>query len=106
MKTLYISLISLFLIVACSHEENQDLNEMETVKSEPHIAKVVEKIPSTNYLYLQVSENKETFWIAVPTMEIKIGETVYFSRFMVMVDFSSENIDKSFERDFICRRCT
>ncbi|MGB5530060.1 MAG: hypothetical protein WBQ32_08820 [Ignavibacteriaceae bacterium] len=97
MKTLYISLISFFLIVACSNEENQDLNEMETVKSEPHIAKVVEKIPSTNYLYLQVSENKETFWIAVPAMEIETGETIYFSKYMVMSDFKSENIERTFE---------
>ena len=97
MKSLYISLISLFLIVSCSQEESHDLSEMEVVKSEPHIAKVVDKIPSNNYLYLQVIENKETFWIAVPAMEIETGETVYFSKYMVMNDFKSENIERTFE---------
>ena len=97
MKSLYISLISLFLIVSCSQEESHDLSEMEVVKSEPHIAKVVDKIPSNNYLYLQVIENKETFWIAVPAMEIETGETVYFSKYMVMSDFKSENIERTFE---------
>lgn len=97
MKSLYISLISLFLIVSCSQEESHDLNEMEVVKSEPHIAKVVDKIPSNNYLYLQVIENKETFWIAVPAMEIETGETVYFSKYMIMSDFKSENIERTFE---------
>jgi hypothetical protein len=67
------------------------------MKSEPHIAKVIDKIPAKGYTYLQVSENKEDFWIAVPTMEVEIGETVYFSRYMVMQDFKSENIDKSFD---------
>jgi len=98
MKYLYISLLSFFLIVACSHDENQDQSEMESIKSEPHIAKVVEKIPSNNYLYLQVSENKETFWIAVPAMEIETGETIYFSKYMIMSDFKSENIERTFDK--------
>ena len=97
MKSLYLSIISLFLIVSCSQEESHDLNEMEAVKSEPHIAKVVDKIASNNYLYLQVIENKETFWIAVPAMEIETGETVYFSKYMVMSDFKSENVERTFE---------
>ena len=97
MKTAYFILISIFFLVSCSREENQDLNEMDAFKSEPHIAKVVEKIPSNNYLYLQVSENKETYWIAVPAMEIDLGETIYFSKYMVMNDFKSDNIDRTFD---------
>ena len=97
MKTLYLFFISIFIIVACSEEKNENINEMDELKSEPHIAKVVEKIPSNNYLYLNVSENKETFWIAVPAMTIDIGETIYFSKYMVMSDFKSENIDRTFD---------
>jgi len=97
MKALYLILISLFFIVSCSEEETKDINEMDALKSEPHIAKVVEKIPSNNYLYLQVSENKETYWIAVPAMDIDPGETIYFSKYMVMNDFKSDNIDRTFD---------
>jgi len=97
MKAIYLILISALILFSCKSEQNQDVNEEDVQKSEAHIGKVIDKIPAKGYTYLQVSENKNDYWIAVPTMEIEIGETVYFSRFMVMEDFSSENIDKSFD---------
>jgi hypothetical protein len=98
MKVLSLILISFMILIGCANEEKQDLTEQEVMKSEPHIGKVINKIPAKGYTYLEVTENKEDFWIAVPTMEIEIGETVYFSRYMVMEDFKSENIDKSFDQ--------
>ena len=97
MKAIYLILISALILFGCKSEQDQDLNVEDVQKSEAHIGKVIDKISAKGYTYLQVSENKNDYWIAVPTMEIEIGETVYFSRFMVMVDFSSENIDKSFD---------
>jgi hypothetical protein len=97
MKALSIILISFMILFGCASEEKQDLTEQEAVKNEPHIGRVIEKIPAKGYTYLQVTENKKDFWIAVPTMEIEVGETVYFSRFMIMEDFQSDNIDKSFD---------
>ena len=97
MKVLYLVLITLFIVVACSEEKNENLNDLDAIKSEPHIAKVVDKIEVKNYNYLQVSENKEEYWIAVPTMPIEVGETVYFSKYTVMSDFKSSNIDRSFD---------
>ena len=98
MKLLALILISFMILFGCANEEKLELTEQEAMKSEPHIGKVIDKIPAKGYTYLQVTENKEDFWIAVPTMEIEIGETVYFSRFMVMEDFKSDNIDKSFDQ--------
>jgi len=86
------------ILFGCANEEKQELTEQEAIKNEPHIGKVIDKIPAKGYTYLQVTENKNDFWIAVPTMEIEIGETVYFSRFMIMEDFRSDNIDKSFDQ--------
>jgi hypothetical protein len=97
MKALSIILISFMILFGCAGEEKQDLTEQEAIKNEPHIGRVIEKIPAKGYTYLQVTENKKDFWIAVPTMEIEVGETVYFSRFMIMEDFRSDNIDKSFD---------
>lgn len=97
MKALSIILISFMILFGCANEEKQDLSEQEAVKNEPHIGRVIEKIPAKDYTYLQVTENKKDYWIAVPTMEIEVGETVYFSRFMIIEDFRSDNIDKSFD---------
>jgi hypothetical protein len=98
MKAIYLILIFGLIFFGCKSEQNQDLNEADVQKNEAHIGKVIDKIPAKGYTYLQVSENKNDYWIAVPTMEIEIGETVYFSRFMVMEDFRSDNIDKSFDQ--------
>jgi len=98
MKILYlIASLALFLI-SCGNEGNQELSEAESYKNESHIAKVIDKIPAKSYTYLQVTENKRDYWIAVPSMEIEIGETVYFSRFMIMEDFRSDNIDRIFDK--------
>jgi len=97
MKALTLIIITFFLVVGCGTEQDKDLNESEVQKNEAHIAKVIDKIDVKGYSYLQVTENKNDFWVAVPTMEIEIGETVYFSKFMVMEDFHSDNIDKSFD---------
>ncbi len=89
---------SILLFASCNSEEEiqNDNSTTEEIKNEAHIARVVDIINTNNYTYLQVSENKNTFWIAVPTMEIEIGETVYFSKYMEMKNFKSESIDKTF----------
>ena len=87
-----------FLMVACNSDEEvqNDSSVTDEPKKEAHIAMVVDKINTSNYTYLQVSENKKNYWIAVPFMEIEIGETVYFSKFMEMKNFKSETIDRTF----------
>lgn len=98
MKTFHLSLAVIIFLIACSSEENKNIGDMDELKNEPHIAKVIDKIEVKGYNYLQVSENKEDYWIAVPTMDIQVGETVYFSKFMVMKDFKSETIDRTFDK--------
>ncbi len=98
MKIFYLIISLALFLFSCGNEKNQELTEEEAYKNEPHIAKVIEKIPAKGYTYLQVTENKKDYWIAVPVMDIEIGETVYFSRFMIMEDFRSDNIDKSFDQ--------
>lgn len=97
MKIIYLLIFSVIMFIGCNGDKNQELNESDIQKSEPHIAKVTDKIDARGYNYLQVTENKNDYWIAVPTMEIEIGETVYFSKFMVMEDFNSPTIDQTFD---------
>jgi hypothetical protein len=90
--------VIMFSFTACNSDENvQTENTAKNeIKSEAHIAKVIDKIDTGNYTYLQVSENKRNYWIAVPLMKIDPGETVYFSKYMEMTDFRSETIDRTF----------
>lgn len=97
MKAIYILSILTIIIIACSQEKNENLNDLDAIKSQPHIAKVIDKIAVKNYDYLQVSENKNEYWIAIPTMQIDVGETVYFSKYMIMKDFKSSYNNRTFD---------
>lgn len=95
---LVIFLLITVIITSCNQDEKTQNEESvnQEIKDEPHIAIVVDKINASSYTYLQVSENKQTYWIAVPAMEVEIGETVYFSKFMEMKNFKSETLEKTF----------
>lgn len=105
MRVLILRLLIIVLvtfIISCGEKEqpqDQKLNGNSSaiVTPQSHTAKVEEKVDAGNYTYLNVSENGKTFWIAVSKMDINIGETVYFSKFMEMNDFKSETLNKTFE---------
>ncbi|MDP2301100.1 MAG: GW dipeptide domain-containing protein [Ignavibacteria bacterium] len=58
---------------------------------------VLESIPVKDYTYINVSENDNEFWIAVPTMTVEKGQTLYFSKSLEMKNFQSPTIDRNFE---------
>ena len=101
MRNILFGLITTSLLtVGCGNEQKQpdDMNsESEAYSNQPHSATVVDKIDANSYTYLQVSENDEVFWIAVPRMEIQSGEKIFFSKSMEMTNFKSETINKTFE---------
>lgn len=101
-KTLIsISFISaLFLFIACGEKEQpqvQDQTMNKSVSEIVHNVMVEEKINASSYSYLKVKEGGNSYWIAVPQMDIKPGEYVIFSKSMEMKNFKSETLNKTFE---------
>jgi hypothetical protein len=93
---------SLLIFVSCGQKEEpkegttqQEMNTMPS--SSLHVVKIEEKLDASNYTYLKVSENNISYWIAVPTMDVKPGETVSFSKSMEMKNFKSETLNRTFE---------
>jgi hypothetical protein len=101
MKNLLITISTISLLFAgCGNKENHSDDgtfDGEMFSNRKHAVTVVDKIDAKGYSYLQVSENDNIFWIAVPRMEVEKGEKLYFSQAMEMQDFTSETIDKTFE---------
>ena len=98
--SLFISTLVLF--ISCGEKEQpqvQDQSQMmnQQVNNPVHNAVVEEKTDASNYSYLKVKENGNSFWIAVSRMDIKVGESVIFSRSMEMKNFKSEALNKTFE---------
>ncbi len=98
----FIFLILLIVSIAFSCKDTgqyqsipvQKNNEKDN-KTHKVIAKAFEN--AGMYTYVNVSENENEFWIALPEQEIKIGETYYYKGGMKMVDFKSKELDKEFK---------
>jgi hypothetical protein len=91
------SLISFFVFVSCEKEAEKPKTSAEQIPAGSHTVKAVESMNASNYTYINVEENGKKFWIAVPQMEVKKGETLYFSKSMEMKNFKSETLNRSFE---------
>ncbi len=94
-----ILLVSLLLTSCEEKQENNipQLNHSDEMNKEAHVATVKEKVDAGSYSYLNVSEDRKTYWIAVPKSDVTPGEEIYFSQFMEMKNFRSETLDKTFE---------
>ena len=58
--------------------------------------KVISHIDTSQYVYLEVNENDKTVWIAAPMVSVKDGDSVRFSNGMVMTNFYSKSLDRTF----------
>ena len=99
----YILFAIIILFIGCgngdsnSHEIKETKNKTSNVESNPRSGIVVDKMDAGTYSYLQLKENTNLYWVAVPAMEIENGENIYFSQYMEMKDFKSETLNRTFE---------
>ena len=62
----------------------------------PQKGKVVSIIDVPQYTYLEVIQNKKTFWIAGPTVAAKKGDIIRFDDGMTMPNFHSKTLNRTF----------
>jgi hypothetical protein len=58
--------------------------------------KAVEQVP--NYTYLLVKGKGPEYWIAVSSTEIKVGESITYQGGMLMENFHSKELNRTFEK--------
>ncbi|CAA6815611.1 MAG: Periplasmic cytochrome c nitrite reductase Nrf subunit J (Fragment) [uncultured Sulfurovum sp.] len=75
----------------------QDINQTSIVK--PYYQGFIVKVEQGGaYTYLEVKEATEkTFWIAVTSAEAKVGDFVRFQKELVMRDFKSKALKRTFD---------
>lgn len=99
----YMLFAIIILFIGCgndgsnSQEITETKNKTSNVESISRSGIVVDKVDAGSYSYLQLKENDKLYWVAVPTMKIENGESVYFSQYMEMKDFKSETLNRTFE---------
>lgn len=60
--------------------------------------KVAETMDSGEYTYVRVLEGKDSSWVAVPQQAVKVGAEVSYSKGMVMTDFHSKTLNRTFKK--------
>jgi hypothetical protein len=93
---LYIIVLSIiFIAIACKKEEEP--KQAAVKNSNVHQVVVEETIQVSSYTYIRAKEGDKDYWIAVTTMDVKPGETLYYEGSMEMKNFESKELKRKFD---------
>lgn len=92
-----LSALSIFLFNSCEKEKEQPNTTSAQVPAGVHAVKALESMDASDYTYINVEENGKQYWVAVPKMQVNIGDKYFFSKSMEMKNFKSETLNRSFE---------
>jgi hypothetical protein len=76
-------------------DKNKDAKSQEDNSSLS--GKVVETMDSGGYTYVNLKKNGKSTWVAVPQMKVTVGQEMSFAPGMVMKDFTSKTLNRTFE---------
>lgn len=82
-------LVGFIVIAACNPAT--DSSGLTTV-----MVQEVEQV--NNYTYMLVKAKGPAYWIAVPSMEVNVGDTYQYQGGMLMEDFHSQELDRTFDK--------
>lgn len=106
-KLFVITMMAVITIVACDSKQRvkapaQDPQAPATQKSlgNAHTILVKEVIQAKSYTYLFVTEGDQEYWIATALQPIEAGMTLHYDEGLEMKDFTSKEIDKTFDSIF------
>jgi hypothetical protein len=95
---LFTVFFSLLMLFSCKDKGSyKTIESKTTTQNASHKIVVNEFLDGGNYTYLNVDENGNKFWIAIPNTEVKSGETYYYDGGLVMKDFESKQLEKTFD---------
>ncbi|MCB0731192.1 MAG: DNA-binding protein [Ignavibacteriae bacterium] len=93
-KLILLTSVLLILMIGCSSENKETKKEMPegTRKIE-----VVEHMNGGGYTFIKGNENGNEIWLAVREMPVENGDVYYFKDAMVMSNFESKSLNRTFE---------
>jgi len=75
-----------------------DADENTQQPTKPHAGVVLETMDSAGYTYMQIKEGDKTFWIAVNTTPVHVGDSITFNEQMWVEKFQSKTLDRTFDK--------
>lgn len=62
-----------------------------------HVGTVIETMDAAGYTYAKVNEDGNVYWMAGPQSAIKVGDSISYIEQMMMQDFTSKSLGKTFD---------
>ncbi len=93
---IFTSLIVFFLISCGPGNDNKNAD----LAPNAHQVKAEEVIQTSAYTYVRVSSDGRDYWIATPKMDVKEGQTYYWSEGSEMREFTSKELKRTFRSIF------
>ncbi len=86
-----------------SEDNNVESSSMSnsSIASGVHTVTVEEVLPTSKYVYLNVKEGDESFWIATLKQEVQVGETYFFRDGLLKTNFESKEYNRVFETVYL-----
>lgn len=76
-----------------------DFNAPLSGSNEFHSVVVKEVLPTSKYVYLNVTENGgEAYWVASRSMKVNVGETYYYKGGLLKTNFESKEYNRVFDK--------
>jgi len=94
-------LFSALMLFSCKDQASYSKISNAQVKNASNVHKIVvnEFLDGGSYAYINVSEGSDNYWMAIGKMPVNVGETYYYEGGIIMKDFESKQLKKTF--DFI-----
>lgn len=92
-------IFSVLVLFSCKDKNSYSkMNSTQmSVKNDAHKIVPNEVVNGGSYTYLYVEDSGTNYWMAIPSTEVKVGETYYYNGGMVMKDFESKQLNKTFD---------
>ena len=96
--TLILTMASIFIWMGCQKKGDQEQSAEMTANANE--VTVEEVIQASRYTYIRVKEKGNDYWIAATKQQIEKGETLYFDAGLEMKNFTSKDLNRTFETIF------
>jgi hypothetical protein len=92
-------IFSVLVLFSCRKNESYSATQSKQAPTESTVHKIVinEVLEGGNYTYLNVDESGNKYWLAIPNTFVKVGETYYYDGGIVMKDFESKELKRTFD---------
>lgn len=78
-----------------------DTPTMQNDISDGHLVVINEVLDTEKYSYLNVSEDGDKYWIAIPRKEVQVGSTYFYKGGLLKKNFESKEYNRVFETIYL-----